>query len=92
MENSHQIIKFQALERSDLVVDAIYESGSWKNIKSEPLNKLLGCGNAGGFRSVGSIKGKKVKLMVLTSSLGDTNWPDSLDTEKGVFTYYEDNK
>src|SRR5206468_3567785 len=31
-------------------------------------------------------------MVVLTSSLNDPDWPDALDREAGVFTYYGDNK
>jgi hypothetical protein len=31
-------------------------------------------------------------MVVLTSSLSDPDWPDSVDRETGVFTYYGDNK
>ena len=31
-------------------------------------------------------------MLVLTSSMDDPDWPDSLDRETGIFTYYGDNK
>ena len=31
-------------------------------------------------------------MVVLTSSLSDPDWPDAVDRETGVFTYYGDNK
>ena len=31
-------------------------------------------------------------MLVLTSSLADPDWPDTMDRETGVFTYYGDNK
>ena len=31
-------------------------------------------------------------MLVLTSSMNDPDWPDALDRETGVFTYYGDNK
>jgi hypothetical protein len=33
-----------------------------------------------------------LELVVLTSSLNDPDWPDALDKETGVLTYYGDNK
>jgi hypothetical protein len=45
----------------------------------------------GGFRKRGEVAGR-LHLLVLTSSLADPDWPDSLDRETGVFTYYGDNK
>jgi hypothetical protein len=85
-------ISFSRLANADLVVDAIYEGGPWKNIKSEPISKVLACGNTGGFRPVGSIKNQQVKYMVLTSSLAEVDWPDRLDNETGIFSYYGDNR
>jgi Restriction endonuclease AspBHI N-terminal/Restriction endonuclease len=35
---------------------------------------------------------ESLELLVLTSSLDDPDWPDFLDRELGVFTYYGDNK
>ena len=42
--------KFEQLREAPLIVDAIYEGGLQKNMGSEPLSKLLGVGNSGGFR------------------------------------------
>lgn len=75
---------------SDLVVDAIYLGGRHGNAGDDPLPRLLGVSNQGGFRYLGSVKSPK--LIVLTSSFNDPDWPDSLDRETGVLTYYGDNK
>jgi hypothetical protein len=50
---------------------------------------LLGCGNQGGFRPFGKVRAKYV---VLYSSLGDRDWPDTIDPTTGLFSYYGDNK
>ena len=44
----------------------------------------------GGFRYRGALDA--LDLVVLTSSLRDPDWPDMLDLETGVYTYYGDNK
>jgi hypothetical protein len=44
----------------------------------------------GGFRYRGNLA--SLELVVLISTLNDPDWPDSLDKETGVFTYYGDNK
>jgi hypothetical protein len=44
-----------------------------------------------GFRKRGEVAGR-LHLLILTSSLADPDWSDSLDRETGVFTYYGDNK
>src|SRR5262245_49785540 len=45
----------------------------------------------GGFRYRGKVKGK-LELLVLTTSMDDPDWPDTLDPETGIFTYFGDNK
>lgn len=84
-------ISFEALERSDLIVDAIYESqaGS-KSIAGEPLARLTGTGNQGGFRFSGPIAAPQ--LVVLYSTMAESDWPDSVDEENGLFYYYGDNR
>jgi hypothetical protein len=82
---------FTALSTADLVIDATYESDrSIKNVAGEPLAKLTGTGNQGGFRFCGP--NSDPKLVVLYSTMAEPNWPDSLDEENGVFVYYGDNR
>lgn len=87
-----RVIGFDALATSDLYVDAIYEGGTANHAGSDALQKLLGVGNAGGFRMKGSVRRKDVRLCVLYSQLSDPDWPDSLSPEAGTFRYYGDNK
>ena len=44
------IIPFSDLEIADLYVDALYEGGPGNSFQDEPLSKLLGVDNQGGFR------------------------------------------
>lgn len=83
---------FEQLETADLIIDATYMGGNFGDVRDDPLSKLMGCGNLGGFRIVGDSKSSKYKLAVLYSSLDDTDWPDRLDVEAGLFVYYGDNK
>ncbi len=55
-------------------------------------HKLMGTGNQGGFRSLGSVANDTVRLCVLYSSLRESDWPDFLDPETGRFIYYGDNR
>ena len=87
-----EIIPFSELRTSDLIVDAIYLGGKEKNQSAEVLSKLLPVGNAGGFRYAGSPTKKQTKFVALYTSGEDPQWPDHLDTETGIFTYYGDNK
>lgn len=80
----------QALSMTDLVVDAIYEGGRAGNAADDPLPRLLGVSNQGGFRYLGTKS--KLKMVVLITSFADPNWPDELDPVTGIFTYFGDNK
>ena len=86
-----QIIPFADLPGADLQVDAVYQSGRIGNAKDDPLPPLLKVDSQGGFRRLGSLNGN-LDMLVLVSSLSDPDWPDVLDRETGVFTYYGDNK
>jgi len=89
------IVSFRDLSSADLYVDAIYQGGSSGNMKDEPLSKLIpGLENAGGIRKTIKKEGSKkvVKLCVLINLGDDPNWPDHIDHERGILTYYGDNK
>lgn len=85
-----QRFPFTRLESCDLVVDAVYEGGRSGNAGDDPLPRLIGVINQGGFRYLGSKE--TPRLIVLTSSFNDPDWPDNLDRETGILTYYGDNK
>ena len=85
-----EIIPFEKLEDADLHVDAVYQSGRRGNAGDEPLPRLISVSNSGGFRYRGNLE--SLELVALTSSLKDPDWPDLLDSETGLFTYYGDNK
>jgi Restriction endonuclease AspBHI N-terminal/Restriction endonuclease len=78
------------LETANLVVDSIYEGGRSANAGDDPLPRLIGVSNQGGFRYLGNLAAPR--LIVLTSSFNDPDWPDNLDRETGRLTYYGDNK
>ena len=61
-----------------------------RNAGDDPLSRLLNVSNSGGFRYRGKVR--KLKILVLMSSGKDPDWPDMLDRETGVYTYFEDNK
>jgi hypothetical protein len=75
---------------ADLHVDAKYEGWRSGNAGDDPLPALLGVSNQGGFRYLGSKE--HPRLIVITTSLADPEWPDELDPETGIFTYFGDNK
>lgn len=82
---------YDELGSSDLIVDAIYRGRRSGNAGDDPLPKLLKVDSQGGFRKRGKVAGR-LHLLVLMSSMTDPDWPDALDPETGVFTYYGDNK
>ncbi|MER6405029.1 restriction endonuclease [Streptomyces viridosporus] len=84
---------FEKLSQADLVVDSVYEGGSRGNMGDDPIARLVkGVGNQGGIRYVGSPGKGPVRLAVLYTSGSDVDWPDFLDVETGIVTYYGDNK
>jgi len=83
-------VPFGDLSSSDLVVDCLYQGARRGNAGDDPLHLLLPVSNQGGFRIVG--KKERPRLVVLTSAMEDPDWPDELDLELGVFTYFGDNK
>jgi hypothetical protein len=80
----------EALRTADLLIDRVYPGGRKANASDDPLPHLVGVSNQGGFRYLGSKH--RPKLVLLTSNLRDPDWPDNLDKETGVFTYFGDNK
>lgn len=75
---------------ADLFVERVYKGGRKGNFSDDPLPSLIGVSNQGGFRYLGTVDSPN--LIVLTTTMNDLDWPDSLDQETGVFTYYGDNK
>ncbi len=84
-------IPFDLLKTTDLHVDAHYTGRRNRNAGDDPLPALLTVDSQGGFRKRGKVKGQ-LTMLVLTSSMDDPDWPDSLDRETGIFTYFGDNK
>ena len=89
---SQKEFSFDELKDADLIVDAVYKGGNFKDVRDDPLCKLMGCSNQGGFRIVGNSETSEYKFAVLYSTLLDPDWPDGLDLENGLFVYYGDNK
>ncbi len=87
-------IPYIELSAAPIVVDAVYEGSPVKSgLAGEPLSKLIPrCPNQGGFRMLGGRSFGKCTLLVLSSSGTEVDWPDALDAERGVFTYFGDNQ
>lgn len=81
------------LENTDLIVDEVYGGSRNGNASDDPLPKLVGVDNQAGFRHLGKRPNTEtLKLIVLKTSLKEPDWPDSLDPETGIFTYYGDRR
>lgn len=85
-----QVFEFPGHRTAPLVVDAIYAGGTAKNASDDPIAKLIPVGNSGGIRFKGT--NTQPNIVALVTSGGDVDWPDHLDAETGVFTYFGDNK
>lgn len=84
-------VKFEDLEKTNLIIDEVYCGGTVPNMSSEVLNKLMLCSNSGGFRQVKNKKGDYAYCVLYTTG-EDVDWKDYLDVELGRFVYYGDNK
>lgn len=71
---------------ADLVVDAVYEGGRSGNAGDDSLPRLIGVSNQRGFRYLGNVDA--LQLIVLTSSFNGPDWPDRVDRETGIVTYF----
>ena len=85
-----EVVPSSHASATDLRVDAVYQGGRRGDVGDDPLPLLLGVSNFGGFRYRGQLHA--LQLVVLTSSGKDPDWPDALDRQTGVYTYFGDNK
>jgi Restriction endonuclease AspBHI N-terminal/Restriction endonuclease len=92
MSSSRNVVAFDALTDAELVVDRVYQGGSFGDVRDDPIGRLVpGVGNQGGFRFAGSA-GKGARLVVLYTTGAESDWPDALDVYTGSFVYYGDNR
>lgn len=81
------------LNRADLIVDAVYKGGEEPNLAAATLPDLLNVGNSGGFRKATCQTGSvDLSYVALFHNASEPSWPDKLDPESGIFTYYGDNR
>ncbi|MFF5248984.1 restriction endonuclease [Streptosporangium sp. NPDC000095] len=93
MGDEDHVVPFADLATADLVLDAVYAGGSTGNFSDDPISRLLpGVGNQGGFRFNGSPQRQGVRFAVLFTTGAELDWPDELDPQTGLFTYYGDNR
>lgn len=92
MTAGEEVVPFEALTDADLVVDRLYDGGHAGTVADDPLARMLPVGNQGGFRYAGSPSKRAVRLAVLYTTGTEPDWPDVLDPQTGLFTYYGDNR
>ncbi len=81
-----KIIMYEDIPKQKYInIDTIYKNGGFQ--QPDAMTVLMKVRNGGGFRPC---KGKK--YFVIHSTRSDVNWPDYLDQEIGLYTYYGDNK
>ncbi len=81
------------LREVDLEVDRVYGGSRKGNASDDPFPTLLGLDSGAGFRVLGQkAHTATIKLLMLKTNLSHPDWPDRLDYETGLFTYYGDNR
>lgn len=90
-------------EPSEFRLDSTYRNtNNWKN-PDDVFNRFFrfddgkGINNAAGFRPKSKRVGGSTDIVncafcILVTNFGETEWPDFLDRESGIFTYYGDNR
>lgn len=79
-----KIVKYEDIPKQEYInIDTIYQNGGYQ----DAMSLLMRVRNGGGFRPC---KGKA--YYVIHSTKSDVDWPDYLDNEIGLYTYYGDNK
>lgn len=81
---------FESHNIADLVVDRVYLGGPQPNWAGDPLQRLLPVGLQGGIRANGGQQAPK--LVALSTSGANIDWPDTIDTATGSVSYYGDNR
>jgi Restriction endonuclease AspBHI N-terminal len=84
-----------------LAVDVSYRNTNNPNDPRDMFNRFFrildkGINNTSGFRAKSKASGstdiEACAFCVLVTNFGETEWPDELDRESGLFTYYGDNR
>lgn len=87
------VYRYEELTDAPLVIDAVYLSKGTL-FGDGPLDKLLPkIDNQGGFRRIRRKDSSgQLAYIVLYTTLDESDWPDSLDPETGIFRYFGDNR
>src|SRR2546429_8982108 len=91
MSEFDDVIAIDELPTADLRVGALY-GGVTTGRSIDPLSRLLKVGIQGGIRGLGSPTTDRMRLVALYSTGTESEWPDSVDEQTGVLTYFGDNR
>lgn len=86
-------VPYGDLERADLIIDNIYESGDESGTDSDVISKLLKTRNQGGFRKrlTSEEIPEKFAYVGLEVNTNKEKWPNEFDVTSGILKYYGDN-
>jgi hypothetical protein len=86
------VVSHDRVPGSDLIVGTVYLGNPQGTVAQEPISRLCGVGNFGGFRAKGAWSVPGATLVVLFTTESEHEWPDRLDRTTGRFEYYGDNR
>src|ERR1043165_828011 len=90
--NDRPSVAFNHLSESDLVVGTVYRAGSTNSFGDDPISKVIGGGNRGGFRYEGTTAVPGLNFVVLFTVFNEPEWPDRFEDGGRRFVYYGDNR
>src|SRR5688572_28037596 len=90
--NERPAVPFDKLADSDLDVGLIYRAGSTGSFGDDPISKVIGGGNRGGFRYEGTTAVLVLHFIVLFTTFNEPEWPDRFEDGGRCFVYYGDNR
>jgi hypothetical protein len=90
--NERPSVPFDHLAESDLVVGSVYRAGTTGSFGDDPISKVIGGGNRGGFRYEGTTAVPGLRFVVLFTTFNEPEWPDRFEDAGRRFIYYGDNR
>jgi hypothetical protein len=91
MPDDDGVVSIDELDKADLRVGALY-GGMTAGRSVDPLSRLLKVGVQGGIRGKGSPTTDNMQLVALYSTGMESEWPDRVDDDSGILTYFGDNR
>ncbi|WP_331773376.1 hypothetical protein OG948_59355 (plasmid) [Embleya sp. NBC_00888] len=82
-------VPYTDLPSTDLTVDVVYEGGPTTGFDHDPIHRIVGTSNRGGFRR--RVHCGATVLAVLYANRSRPEWPDTIDAFRGTALYHGDN-